>query len=170
MSRVLIFYGSTREARGWGQICADNVHHLENNIADVICRQYGRKGGTFYQLSRWATYNNIITIEVESRLFLLLEEPGYEDSVVSWTRPSYFRSALHRCIASPARTSTVAIQCYRNRRVYSRLRSTEWAIVLSNVCSKYGSVCLLLAHCWCTIQTLELHLRAIVWLSGLDIE
>ena len=59
-SRVLIFYGNTREAPGWGQICADRVLFLEKNIADVICRQYGRKGGTFYQLSRWAVYIEVV--------------------------------------------------------------------------------------------------------------
>jgi hypothetical protein len=48
-SRVLIFYGN---APGWGQICADQVRPREKNIADVICKQNGRKGGTFYQLSR----------------------------------------------------------------------------------------------------------------------
>ena len=55
MSRVRIFYGNKLEAPGWGYICADRIRSLENNIADVICKQYGRKGGTFYQLPRYVS-------------------------------------------------------------------------------------------------------------------
>ena len=54
-NRVLIFYGNKQEAPGWGEICADRVLSLEKNIADVICKQYSRKEGTFYQLTRYVS-------------------------------------------------------------------------------------------------------------------
>lgn len=51
-SRVLIYYGNGVEAAAWGEICANDAHSLEKNIADAICKQYGRIGGDFVAIPK----------------------------------------------------------------------------------------------------------------------